>query len=249
MADPVPFLDDIETLWSDVFRAHSDAGESAQAARARLLLRYIRAVQRYLLAITRDPNVADELTQEFALDVLRGRFKGADPNRGRFRDLIRTSARNLVRDYFRRMKARHQASSEGGPEPVDQPDDVGPDEPFLRSWRNELHERTWAALAAHEQGTKQPLHEILRLRVDQPEMTSAQMAECMSQRLGRPVNDNWVRQVLLRARAKYVDLLLDEVAASLHNPTHGQLEEELIELGLLSSCREGLRRRAKQTPR
>jgi RNA polymerase sigma-70 factor (ECF subfamily) len=244
MDEPAGFLGEIETLWSDVFRAHGDARETAEAAQARLLLRYTRPVHRYLLAITGDPNLADDLAQEFALQVLSGRFKRADPHRGRFRDLVRTAVRNLVRDHFRRIKAQHLAASAEFPDLVDPHNDAEPDEPFLRSWRNELHDRAWAALAAHEQGTRQPFHEVLRLRVDQPKLTSAQMAACLSQRLGRPVTDNWVRQIVLRARAKYVDLLLDEVAASLHDPTDDQLEEELIALGLLSSCREGLRRRA-----
>ena len=47
-------------------------------------------------------------------------------------------------------------------------------------------------------------------------------------------------------REKYVDLLLDELAASLHEPTAEQLEQELIVLGLLDYCREGLRRRMRR---
>jgi RNA polymerase sigma factor (sigma-70 family) len=246
MDQPVNILQEIETLWSDVFRAHRDEQESAQAARSRLLLRYLRPVHRYLLAITRDPNLADDVTQEFALVVLRGRFKSADPNRGRFRDLVRTAARNLARNHFRRNHSRHLMGSGNVPELVDRHDDEEPDEPFLRSWRNELHERAWAVLAAHEQGTRQPLYEVLRLRVDQPTLTSAQMAASLSRRLGRPFNDNAVRQLLHRARAKYVDLLLVEVAASLKDPTDQQLEEELIVLGLLEHCREGLQRRVKR---
>ena len=100
-----------------------------------------------------------------------------------------------------------------------------------------------AALAAHQQRTGQPFHEVFRLRIDHPELTSAQMADQLSKQLGRPVKDGYVRQVLHRARDKYVDLLLDELAASLHEPTAEQLEQELIVLGLLDYCREGLRRR------
>jgi RNA polymerase sigma-70 factor (ECF subfamily) len=245
--EPVPSLGDIETLWSEVLRAQGDEPETAQAAQARLTLRYVRAVWRYVLAIARNSDVADELAQEFALGVLRGRFKHADPARGRFRDLVRTAARNLVRDHQRRVKARHQAPSAELPDLADPHDDDEPDEPFLRNWRNELHERAWTALAEHEANSGQPYHEVLRLRVDSPALTSMQMAEQLSEKFGRPVKDNWVRQTLLRARAKYVDLLLDEVAASLHDPTGDQLEDELIVLGLLDACRSGLRRRKHQT--
>ena len=43
-------------------------------------------------------------------------------------------------------------------------------------------------------------------------------------------------------RARYVDLLLEEVAASLEEPTVDRLGEELADLGLLEYCRGGLER-------
>ena len=106
MVEPDCSLNEIETFWSDVSQAHSGEPEAAHAAQARLMLRYIGAIRRFLLALTRDPEVADELTQEFALRALLGSFKGADPSRGRFRDLVRTAVRNLVHDYHRRTKTR-----------------------------------------------------------------------------------------------------------------------------------------------
>jgi len=245
MVEPDCSLNEIETLWSDVSQAHSGEPEAARAAQARLMLRYIGAIRRYLLALTRDPEVADELTQEFALRALLGSFKGADPSRGRFRDLVRTAVRNLVHDYHRRTKTRPVTLLAEFPEPAGPRDDDEPDEPFLRSWRSGLYDRAWAALAAHQERTGQPFHEVLRLRIDHPELTSAQMADQLSKQLSRPVKDGYVRQVLHRAREKYVDLLLDELAASLHEPTAEQLEQELIVLGLLDYCREGLRRRMR----
>jgi RNA polymerase sigma-70 factor (ECF subfamily) len=236
-------LNEMDTSWTDVSQAHCGEPATAHAARSRLILRYIGPVRRYVLAITRDPEVADELTQEFALRALRGGFKGAARSRGRFRDLVRTAARNLVHDYYRRSKTRPVTLPAQFPEPAGPRDDDEPDEPSLRSWRTELHHRARAALAAHQQRTGQPFHEVLRLRIDHPELTSAQMADQLSRQLGRPVKDGYVRQILRRAREKYVDLLLDEVAASLHEPTAEHLEQELMVLGLLDYCRVGLRRR------
>ena len=199
MVEPDCSLNEIETLWSDVSQAHSGEPEAAHAAQARLMLRYIGAIRRYLLALTRDLEVADELTQEFALRALLGSFKGADPSRGRFRDLVRTAVRNLVHDYHRRTKTRPVTLLAEFPEPAGPRDDDEPDEPFLRSWRSGLYDRAWAALAAHQQRTGQPFHEVLRLRIDHPELTSAQMADQLSKQLSRPVKDGYVRQVLHRA--------------------------------------------------
>lgn len=159
MVEPDCPLNEIETLWSDVSQAHSGEPEDAHAAQARLMLRYIGAIRRYLLALTRDPEVADELTQEFALRALLGSFKGADPSRGRFRDLVRTAVQNLVHDYHRRTKTRPVTLPAEFPEPAGPRDDDEPDEPFLRSWRSGLYDRAWAALAAHQQRTGQPFHE------------------------------------------------------------------------------------------
>ena len=236
-------LNEIETCWTDVSQAHCGEPEAAHAALGRLMFRYMGAVRRYLLAITRDPDVADELTQEFALHALLGGFKGADPSRGRFRDLVRTAVRNLLRDYHRRTKARPVTLPAGFPEPAGPGDDDDPDEPFLRSWRSDLQDRARAELAAHQQRTGQPYYDVLRFRMNHPEITSAQMADRLSLQLGRSIKDNCVRQLLHRARAKYVDLLLDELAASLQQPTAEQIEQELIVLGLLDYCRAGLRRR------
>ena len=97
-------LSEIETLWSDILRAHRGEGES-QEARARLVLRYIGAVRRYMTCVLRDGDAAAELSQEFAVRVLRGDFRRADPSRGRFRDFVRTAASNLIRDYHRRARS------------------------------------------------------------------------------------------------------------------------------------------------
>jgi hypothetical protein len=51
-----------------------------------------------------------------------------------------------------------------------------------------------------------------------------------------------VRQALHRARQKFADLLLEEVAQSVEDPTPEHLERELVELGLFDYCRPALER-------
>src|SRR5262245_58256297 len=84
-------LSRIATLWAVVQKAHEADRDAATKAQALLCQRYAGAVYRYLLGALRDPHAAEELAQEFALRVVRGDFRRADPQRGRFRDFLRTS--------------------------------------------------------------------------------------------------------------------------------------------------------------
>ena len=148
-------------------------------------------------------------------------------------------------DYQRRKYARPRPLGDDLPEPAV---DGGPDldafdQEFLSSWRKELMARAWEALERLQRDTGRPFHTVLRSRAEHPDLTSEQMAEQLSARLGKAVNAGWVRQNLLRARETYVRLLLDEVTASLDPPTRDRIEQELIELDLLDYCREALNRR------
>jgi RNA polymerase sigma-70 factor (ECF subfamily) len=68
------------------------------------------------------------------------------------------------------------------------------------------------------------------------------MAEQLSPQLGKPLTAAGVRQMLHRARDRFAGLLLDEVAHSLDQPSVEDIEQELLELGLLEHCRPALRR-------
>jgi RNA polymerase sigma-70 factor (ECF subfamily) len=85
-------------------------------------------------------------------------------------------------------------------------------------------------------------HTVLRYRADHPELRSAALAEGLTALLGRAVNDAWVRQTIHRARERFGDLLLEEIAHSLTTTAPAALEEELIDLELLQFCVPALER-------
>jgi RNA polymerase sigma factor (sigma-70 family) len=236
----------ITTLWSVVCRAHASQAAGAAAAQEELLRRYGKAVQRYLLGAVRDPAVADDLAQEFALRFLRGDLRGADPQRGRFRDFVKGVLFHLIADYHRRKKAQPlPAAVEASLAAHAAPDDRA----FEESWRDELLSRTWKALANGDQQGGHSFHAVLRFRAEHPDMRSAQMAEQLAGQVGKPVTADWVRQTLHRARDRFADLLLQEVADTLDNPTAAELEQELIDLGLLVYCQPALQRLRDQASR
>jgi RNA polymerase sigma-70 factor (ECF subfamily) len=237
-------LSHISTLWTLIRQAHHGPADALSAAQRLLLERYGGAVHRYLLGALRDPDAADELFQEFSLRFLRGDFHRADPQRGRFRDLVKTALFHLIVDSQRRRQTRPHALTPQTPEPaVWSPDVPEADQAFLNDWREELLDRTWLALADLERRSGQPSYTVLRLRTDQPMLSSAELAEQLGARLGKRFTVDGARQALHRAREKFADLLLAEVTQSLEGPSQEELESELTDLGLLTYCRSALQRR------
>jgi RNA polymerase sigma-70 factor (ECF subfamily) len=244
-----PHLSQIATLWSVVCQAHQGTDGAMAEARRQLLERYGNAVYRYLLKALRGADAADDVFQEFALRFVRGDFKRADPERGRFRDFVKTALFHLVVNHHQRQRRRPEPLADDEPGPAVEPPSVSDlDGDFRAGWRDELLARTWAQLAEVERQTGQPFHAVLRFRADHPDLASPQMADALGARLGKPLNAAAVRQTLHRARGRFADLLLDEVLHSLATPTQEELVEELIELGLLEYCRPALERRAAPGP-
>ena len=232
-------LSRMSTVWTMVFEAHGGEADAATAAMSGLALRYSGVVYRYLLGAVRDPDAAAELSQELALRILRGAFKHADPSRGRFRDYLKTALIHLVDDYRAAQRSRPR------PLPRDEPASPAPAVPeteadFLESWRAELLDRTWKALAA-----AQPMyHAVLLFRVENPDVPSPRMAEELGARLGTSLRPDQVRKALQRSHAKFAELLIDEVAITMGEPSREELAEELREVELLKYCRSALERRA-----
>jgi RNA polymerase sigma-70 factor (ECF subfamily) len=236
-------LSQISTLWTVVGQAHSGSDDEMARARGELLELYRGAAYRYLLGALRDQQAAEDLCQEFALRFLRGDFRRADPQKGRFRDFVKTALYRMVIHHLRRQYARplplgfDVAEGRG-----DTPGLASLERDFLESWREELLARAWGALAEVERITGQPFYGVLRLRVERPELPSLAAAEELSRRLGRPLTAAGVRQVLHRARVRFADLLLGEVARSLGRGAAAELEQELSDLKLLKYCRPALQK-------
>lgn len=232
-----------------VVQAHQRQGSAATAAQHTLVLCYYRPVYFYLRGMLRDADAAEELTHEFCVRFLRGDFRGAHPQRGRFRDLVKTAARNLALDYWRRQQARKKKGPHvlGG-----KPDSAAgahalvvkprTEMVFLRQWRQSLLIQAWRGLARLQKQTGSPYFSVLRYKSNHPQVRSAQLARRMSAHRGRRVTTAGVRQLLCRARQRFADCLVAAVARSLLSPSREDIERELIELKLLQYCKDALAR-------
>jgi RNA polymerase sigma-70 factor (ECF subfamily) len=237
----------IMTAWSMVREAHGDH-TAVQSAQQRLLERYGGAVRRYALSALRSEDAADEVFQEFALKFVRGDFGKADPERGRFRAFVKTVVYRLIVDYQRRAKklGREGAMHSNLAEPADSTESKDDDEMFRSSWRDELLARCWQRLADDEQKSGKPYHTVLRYRVAHPDLRSPELADGLSEELGKLINAGAARVLLHRARELFAELLLDEVTESLASGSLDEAEQELIDLDLHDYCRPALDKRREK---
>jgi CHAT domain len=241
-------LSNMSTHWDFIFQSHSPTPDEAHVAACQLMCRYAGAVHRYLLKALKDPDVADELDQEFAVRFLRGDFGNYDRNSGRFRDFVKRALKTLINDYCRRKRTTLSSDARAPELAAEHSGDAQFDQQFLESWRKDLLERAWDALAEVEKRTGRPYHTVLRSKVANPGHSSSAMADELSTKLEKHVSAGAVRQILHRSREEYVDYLLTEVRASLDNPTRDEIEQELSDLNLLHYCRPFMKPRDASSP-
>ncbi len=236
-------LSQIATQWTMLYQAHKGDQDQAAAARQVLMQRYCGAVYRYLLRAVRDSSVAEDLTQEFALRFIQGRFGHADPAQGRFRNYVKGALFRLVQDHYRGLlKGPRQVPLENDAGVVAPDHSEAADQEFRDSWRQELLARAWRALEQQEQETGQPYYAVLRLRVDQPDLSSSQVAELLATRMNKTFSPAGIRQLVHRARERFAELLLVDIRQSLEGAPMDQVVEELAELNLLKYCKDLLDR-------
>jgi RNA polymerase sigma factor (sigma-70 family) len=229
-------LDSMTTRWSLVRRAHQASILSAGQARNELVLKYSSAIRKYVRAILQDDVRADELAQDAVVRLLNGDFAGADPNRGRFRDLLKVSVRNMARNHWEKEKRRRPTAVD-----VDSlaAGDSTDDSTWLAGWRQNALDLTWSALESFERAKPGSLGvTLLRLRAKYPDASSEELAQRLAEKTGQSITPDALRQQLRRARVKFAELLIAEIADGLEAASPDDLEEELAALGLMEYVRD-----------
>lgn len=193
--------------------------------------RYSNAVLAYLRAFL-GPNEADDVAQDLFLEVARTGFTRASPDRGRFRDYLKTITRNAALTYLRKQSREPKTTDANALQHT--VDDADAQDAWLSDWRACLLNRAWAALEDHERRSPGNLFwTVLRLSVDHADEDSATLADRASAIAGRAIRADAFRQQLRGARLLFARLIVREVVVTLDEATPTTLEEELAETGLL----------------
>ncbi|WP_235963644.1 RNA polymerase sigma factor [Tautonia rosea] len=225
-SDAIPErLTELPTDWHLVRTAHEEGPEGREAMR-HLIGRYHDAVERYLRLKLRDPNLADEVLQEFWIKLLNHKLAGADNTKGRFRDYLRTVLHRLIIDHFRGRKLQPLP-------PGELPDPSIPDGEFDRVWREAVIKRVLARLDTYEaQNPKNRYARVLNLRIKSPQASIEELTEQLAQSSREHLSPEAFRKTLQRAREKFVELLESELRDGITHPSQADIEAEIYDLGL-----------------
>jgi DNA-directed RNA polymerase specialized sigma24 family protein len=180
---------------------------------------------------------ADDLAQDAVMRMLRGDFANATPERGRFRHLLKTALRNMVRNHWSRDRKRSSLKQDL----ADVAEDTSFEQEWSATWRKAILDHAWNALKEQERArTGTTAFTLLKLRAEFPDDDSAQLAQRLSEAVGRSIRPDAMRQQLRRARLLFAQLLIEEIAHGMDAPTPERMEEELTEVGLMEYVREFL---------
>ncbi len=232
-------IDAIKTRWTLIRHAHQSGDAlTAEEARRELVMRYAPAVRRYVGAILGSSDQAEDLAQDFVVRLMKGDFAGADPERGRFRDLLKTAIRNMIRTHWQKANRRRPADADLS---LLQDDfNEKQDQDWTAAWQRTVIEQTWSRMLAEDEGQPSAGFRLLKLRVQMPDASSEALAEALGKRLNQTIKPDNCRQMLKRARARFAAHLLDEIRASLDDESEDRVQQELADLGLLEWIRDGV---------
>lgn len=226
---PKSVLDEISTRWAQI-------GDPMQ-----FVMRYGTAIRKYLVAILDRVEDAAEVEQEFLTKMVEHRFAGANPDQGKFRKYLKAAVRNAALMHIRRQRTAKKLESDYAEHLEATGGQSTADTEYLDAWRRCVIDRVFTAMHREERAARDnSFYTVLRTFLDHEGEDSAAHAARASQSLGRPLKPENFRKQLSRARRRFAELLVHEVALTVQLRSPETVEDELIETGLLDVIRDFL---------
>ena len=212
------------TRWSLVVAAGKPESKDSHAALVSLCERYWYPLYSYLRRRGHPPDQAQDLTQEFFLRLLEGRYLDrAEPSKGRFRAFILTSLKYFIADEQDRQRAQKRGGgllvplelSSGEERYQREPaTDETPERIFERRWVLSVLDRVIENLRDEFVRHGRPGH-FERLKpflLGQSEAPYAALARDMN------TTEGALKVAIHRLRKRYRDLFRQEIADTVADP-------------------------------
>ena len=222
------------TRWTLVVAAGDPQRKDSRSALVSLCENYWYPLYAYLRRRGHAPDEAQDLTQEFFMRVLEGRYLNkADPEKGRFRSFILTSLKFFAADQQDRQRAQKRgggavvslefSSGESGEERYQREPghDETPDRIFERRWALAMLERVMERLRDEfvQHGRPENFERMKVFLLGQSEAPYAALAGEMN------TSEGALKVAIHRLRKRYRELFRQEIADTVADPA--EVESEL----------------------
>jgi RNA polymerase sigma factor (sigma-70 family) len=229
------------TRWSLVVSAGDPSRKDARSALVSLCENYWYPLYAYLRRRGYQADPAQDLTQEFFIRVLEGRYLDrADPEKGRFRSFLLTSLKFFVADE----EDRHRALKRGGgavlPLEFSSGEDRYQREPAHDETPERIFERRWALSVLDrvveklrdefvQHGRSEHFDRLKVFLLGQSDAPYAALAREMS------TSEGALKVAIHRLRKRYRELFRQEIADTVADPA--EVESELRYLAAALSAK------------
>jgi RNA polymerase sigma factor (sigma-70 family) len=218
------------TRWTLVVTAGDPRRKEARSALVSLCENYWYPLYAYLRRRGYPADQAQDLTQEFFIRVLEGRYLDrADPEKGRFRSFILTSLKFFVADEEDRQRARKRGGGMVVPFEFSSSEeryqrepghDETPEQIFERRWALSLLERVMGRLRDEfvHHGRAEHFERLKVFLLGQSEAPYAALAHEMN------TSEGALKVAIHRLRRRYRDLFRQEIADTVADPAEVDAE-------------------------
>ena len=218
------------TRWTLVVAAGDPQRKDARSALVSLCENYWYPLYAYLRRRGYAPDQAQDLTQEFFMRVLEGRYLDrADPEKGRFRSFILTSLKFFAADEHDRQRAQKRGGgavvslefSSGEERYQREPGhNETPDRIFERRWALSMLERVMERLRDEfvQHGRPENFERMKVFLLGQSEAPYADLAREMN------TSEGALKVAIHRLRKRYRELFRQEIADTVADPAKVESE-------------------------
>jgi RNA polymerase sigma-70 factor (ECF subfamily) len=218
------------TRWTVVIAAAGSRRTEARAALVSLCEGYWYPLYAYVRRRGYPPDQAQDLTQQFFVRVLEGRYLDrADPEKGRFRAFMLTSLKFFLADEADRARAQKRGGGavlsfeiSAGEERYQREPAHGetPERIFERRWALSVLERVMDRLRDEfvQQGRLDQFVRLKTFLLDQTDTPYATLAKDMG------TSEGALKVAVHRLRKRYRDLFRQEIAETVADPAETESE-------------------------
>jgi RNA polymerase sigma factor (sigma-70 family) len=219
------------TRWTLVIAAADPQRKEARSALVSLCESYWYPLYAYVRRRGYQADQAQDLTQEFFIRVLEGRYLDrADPEKGRFRSFLLTSMKFFVADEEDRQRAQKRGGGAVLPLEISSGEDRYQREPAHDETPERIYERRWA-LSVLDRVVERLRDEFVQHgrpeHFERLKMFLLGKSDAPYGALARELNtsEGALKVAIHRLRKRYRELFRQEIADTVADP--GEVESEL----------------------